>query len=504
MEKLSQSGQRSGKTRSRTKIALASASMVALLAAPLAGSAALDSKGFFIHAWNSSEPLIEATAGMNGILRGFPSGGTPGGPGSGTPGDGTDGGSPGGSTGTPGGGALGGGTPGAPGAGPATFTDARATESMSCGTETVSVTDQMLKFSDRNRELIASGGTPETWPGGDWKFLQVGPGYEVMAGQSVQLDFDIDRTYIFSSEPRDGMDGAHAIISDIQPAAVIGGKYTSIGDLYMPQFSEAKGANPSVISSYSINLDGATYSACTYSKFENGKLSSSDDSPASFRDDLQQAGEQKNTANSSVYAKNGLPAFGSDRPSTEANYQYANGDSTKRIGYYFPSNGERWSPQNGVEYLANGSLWHPSEQESTGSYQGELIGFHTVWQDCWDEDCSVKIDKPTIEKRVDKRIFQGRYYKYYNSTERIGSALQITMQMDAATGKPVGRKEYSDGTLYKPEGGSYTFARTDGPAVIYYDENGNVYYKEYWIGGVNMKSQSEYESKGGKNWSGNS
>lgn len=126
------------------------------IVAPLAlmpASAGFGSSGMFVHAWDTSEPEIEAVAGMTGMSKGgLPN---PVGPGEGS---------------------------GDPGVTPGSEDTSAKLLSFGCGPMTVNITQDMVDFSKKNEELYSSGRSSEmtTYKSEGWSIIS-----SYVAGQGI-------------------------------------------------------------------------------------------------------------------------------------------------------------------------------------------------------------------------------------------------------------------------------------------------------------------------------
>lgn len=428
------------RSRQAGRAALIGTALTVALVAPLAGSAALDSGSFFIYAYNDQEPEINARAGLKGVVKG----GNPGGPGTENP----------------------------------------VATTVACGDESMTVTQEMLDFSDRNREAVSSGGTAETWPGSDWKFITVGSFWKDVSGSDVPAGISVekDRSYMFSSEPTGG--AFPQLVSQELP--LLRDQFTGVAasDMNSAAFTEAQGSNPSVIGQSVLSADGVTYRICSYSKFENGKISSSDGSPAFYY-------ESVDNSKRSLYLKDGLPAFGSDR----ASYIIEQVDGSTVESFYLPSNGERWD-----YHATKSSLWHPDRQVSR-SNSGSVVG-ETRWTNCFGDSCEVKVENPTVavtETKLNDGTDAVRMKNYL--APRVIHGADSIMVKYRENGS-IAEAEYSNTAVPQGEPLRWKFSRTDGPATFSEDESGGVYSRSYYVDGYAKQNQSQYESAGGTGWLG--
>lgn len=442
-------GQPSGKAAGRKTILLGAA-LATMLVVPLGGSAALSGGGFFIHAYNDQEVEIEATAGLRGT--------TPGGPGE-----------------------PGGENPGN-----------SLASTVVCGDESVTVTQAMLDFSNGNREAVAAGGSAETWPGGNWKFIAAGSYYEVIAGAPAPVAMDHDRFYIFSNS------AAISTADYILPAVKGSIQYTDgqdgplFQDISLDSMNESNGETAAMIGALSAKVGNDTMELCSYLKFENGKVSSSS-GPAVYTEQNSVSGSEKSGGNVSGYLKSGMPAFGPDRPSIVA-ISKGPGYSMTDDTYFLEGNRESW------DYLdISGSLWHPTKKIFKSADRTVV----TDWTECFGDSCEVKVANPTISRSVTPADALNPEITLYTTSAPINGATSI--QLNKRPNGTLIRAEYANRNIkggWENGVGRWSFSRIDGPATFSEDESGNIYSTEYYVDGYAKLNQTQYESAGGTGWMG--
>lgn len=150
----------SGRKSYGGKTVLVGAALATALVAPLAGSAALEGGSFFIYAYDSDEPEIDARAGLNGL--------------SGNPGIENPGGE----------------------------TPDSVVFSFECDGYSFDITQRMIDWSDENKEAAASGGSVNPYPDGGWSYILTGSELDSMLPPDLLASQGLSATaYAFSTLP---------------------------------------------------------------------------------------------------------------------------------------------------------------------------------------------------------------------------------------------------------------------------------------------------------------
>lgn len=422
---------------------------VIVTGAPILGSAAPADGGFFIYSYNRDDPQIEALAGLLG----------PGGPE------------------LPGGENPGGENP-----------NQSFVGTVACGAESSTVTQEMLDWSDKNRELIASGDTAQPWPDGGWTYIHTGSYYKALTGQTLPMAADSDKAYIFSNDPNANDSNYLALMGDWGPQVWDNSTKTLVGDIDYAMFDHANGAKPSMIGELKVEAEGSKIEYCSYSKFEKGKLSSSTAAPAYYQ---SQGLFGQPPATVAVYAKDGLPAFGEDRPSY-VGASYGN----KTEVFYYPSNGERWKYHD----AKTGSLWHQSRVNTTNQ-AGEITKTDT-WTDCYGLNCEIRYPTPNVmlssqtTSEWDGSEVTTKTYSVVDPLPGGYTHLRVKLRENGT----IFNQEYLTLTGISP--GDTRLHRTDGPANYMEDENGKLYRANYYLNGQYIGTKADYENAGGTGWIG--
>lgn len=376
---------------------------------------------------------------------------------------------------------------------------------LTCGPESATVTEAMLAFSDANRAAVAAGQAPQVWSGEGpaiaWSFIHVDTYSNGTNAREAASDNTQDKFFVFTNSAT--LDGALQSNSGNAQLLIEGIEYLEDGNI--PGVgSNTAGVNAFVISDLDMSEASATFSSnfasnCSYAKFTDGKLHSSAGAPAHYSESSY--GPDRNfSASFANYATNGLPMYGTDRPSSIAKYP----NYTEEV-YYLASNGERW------EYAdkTRATRWHPDHKTRTISGESKVISSwgnlfgETIGDEATSQDKAVRLSNPVVEKRIMNPAENALsedvtdYYWYVVPTPASNGADKISVAKRANGSIKVKNYTVLDSS------GEEVGHRTDGPALYREYADGRVETKYYSINGKSdLYKKVDYEAAGGTNWSG--
>lgn len=362
---------------------------------------------------------------------------------------------------------------------------------LSCGAETLTVTEAMLDWSAENRTRLGRGQEPKPWPGSEWSFIHES-GLRDGSGSGAQ-------SIVFSSSPSTG-DSAHLNIGGAKvPLEPVALKDLTSGKLLGTiesggQVPAASGSVSSMVIQRTSIQDGEIES-CSYSRFEDGKLDSPNtSSPAYFMESSSDYAGTQATSETSLYARAGDPLFGADRPSYRTTTRDGSGAEVYGLDIYYGSAGSSWD-----YYRAKAVSWHPDRAVTRIPGAADTT---TRWISCFPEDCSNRFSNPVVE--VSPQAFDPALVALGLDGYK-GSTLEYLAPTPAPGGYDrIRSSTTSTGATVKSwlRGESPLLSRKDGPAIYELSKDGKSFRALYYIDGKRYDSEASFRAAGGSGWMG--